>query len=64
MERFIPAALFVVIVLLWGRYVIRKERDGEWRSAGYKMRRWAGGRWEYRPMTDNENSEQQSRQIW
>lgn len=51
---FILAAFFASMHLLNRRL----DRDGTWHDYGTnRMRRWTGDRFEYRPMTDEEQAE-------
>jgi hypothetical protein len=60
---FISAAVLLILAL-WIAFVRKAERDGEWRSHFGRMRRWKSGVWEYRPMTDDEIIDENSRDAW
>ncbi|WP_154072753.1 hypothetical protein [Bradyrhizobium erythrophlei] len=54
----------MLILALWIAFVRKEERNGEWQSHFGRMRRWKSGVWEYRPMTDDEIIDENSRDAW
>jgi hypothetical protein len=60
---FISAVVLLILALRIAS-VRKEERNGEWRSHFGRMRRWKSGVWEYRPMTDDEIIDENSRNAW
>jgi hypothetical protein len=60
---FISAAVLLILAL-WIAFVRKEERNGEWQPHFGWMRRWKSGAWEYRPMTDDEIIDENSRDAW
>jgi hypothetical protein len=58
------SAAVLLILALWIAFVREAERNGEWQSHFGRMRRWKSGVWEYRPMTDDEIFDENSRDAW
>jgi len=57
--------LFAVVLIVWlNRSAWRLNRDGSWHFHGDGMRRFVGGRWERREMTERERAEREDFVSW
>lgn len=60
------AAIILAAIIALNIHDYFRSRDGQWRVTltRRRMRRFVDGRWQYRPMKDDEIEDETKAQIW